>query len=347
MPVIAIGSAMTAPIAAADPKSANDFFKDGQTQYDLGNFNKAIEAFKRAYELDPKAAYIYNVAQSYRQLQDCKNALFFYKRFLALKADDTVKPLKPELRAEIDGRIAELEQCLRDQNKPTSGGGDKPPVDNGNSKPPEPPDENPITAPHHDKTCDEGGDCAPEEPVRRTWNAPKKIELRLNGGLVHVGAGPLSVPLQATFALSGGYPIKLGSKAVLDLGAAMTFTSVPSQTTSGASDTASLSSVLANVGLTYSLSPKWDLHGDLGIGALVFSGLTAGNPFTQNNAGTSGALSMINVRAAIAVEVSLTPRFFIGVTPIAIALSPPKAGLLTDISVLSELQFMAGVGVRM
>ena len=326
----------------AEPKTANEFFKDGQTQYDLGNFNKAIEAFKRAYELDPKAAYIYNVAQSYRQLQDCKNALFFYKRFLALKADDTVKPLKPELRAEIDGRIAELEQCLKDQEK--THGGDKQPADNG--KPDEPSDENPIATPkHRDESCLGDGTCEPEPPP--TWQLPKKIELRLSGGIVHVGAGPLSVPLQATFALSGGYPIKLNNKAVLDIGAAATFTSVPSQTTSGDSDTASLSSVLANVGLTYWLNPKWDIHGDLGLGALIFSGLKAGNPFTENNAGTSGALSMFNVRAAIAIEVSLTPRFFIGVTPIAISFSPPKAGLLSDISVLSELQFMAGIGVRM
>ena len=100
--------------AQPPPKTADEFYKQGEKQYNLGEFAKAIESFKSAYGLESKPGYLYNIAQSYRQLSDCKNALFFYKRFLSLKANDTAKPLNPALKAEIEGRIPELEACARD-----------------------------------------------------------------------------------------------------------------------------------------------------------------------------------------------------------------------------------------
>src|SRR5690606_36032362 len=49
----------------------------------------------------------------YRQAGNCKEALFFYKRYLALKQNDTKKPLRPEVKAEVEQRIVELEECMR------------------------------------------------------------------------------------------------------------------------------------------------------------------------------------------------------------------------------------------
>src|SRR3979409_1605836 len=92
-------------LAMADPKSPDDWYKEGETQYNLGNFPGAVDAFKKGFELEPneskKSAYLYNVAQAYRQAKDCTNAQFFYKRYLALKENDTKKPLKPDKRQEI------------------------------------------------------------------------------------------------------------------------------------------------------------------------------------------------------------------------------------------------------
>src|SRR4051812_18323835 len=106
-------------LALAQPKSADDWYKEGETQYNLGNFDKAAEAFKQGFSLETvdskKPAYLYNVAQAYRQGQKCKDAAFFYKRYLSLKDQDTVKPLKPDKRTEIEQRITELEECARTQ----------------------------------------------------------------------------------------------------------------------------------------------------------------------------------------------------------------------------------------
>src|SRR6476659_524766 len=107
-------------LAFAQPKSADDWYKEGETQYNLGNFDKAAEAFKQGFALETvdskKPAYLYNVAQAYRQGNRCKDAAFFYERYLSLKDQDTAKPLKPEKRAEIDQRITELEACAKNQD---------------------------------------------------------------------------------------------------------------------------------------------------------------------------------------------------------------------------------------
>ena len=82
-----------------------------------GEFEKAAEAFKSGFAAESddakKPAYLYNVAQAYRQGNKCKDAAFFYKRYLSLKDQDTVKPLKPEKRAEIEQRMAQLTDELK------------------------------------------------------------------------------------------------------------------------------------------------------------------------------------------------------------------------------------------
>jgi len=117
---IVLATLLVPMLALAQPNTADDWYKEGETQYNLGNFEKAAEAFKQGFSLEEndskKPAYLYNVAQAYRQSNKCKDAAFFYKRYLSLKDQDAVKPLKPEKRAEIEQRITELEECARTQD---------------------------------------------------------------------------------------------------------------------------------------------------------------------------------------------------------------------------------------
>ena len=47
------GALMLAPaLAWAQPKTPDDFYAEGKTQYDLGNFEKAIEAFNKFLALN-------------------------------------------------------------------------------------------------------------------------------------------------------------------------------------------------------------------------------------------------------------------------------------------------------
>src|SRR3990167_7025958 len=103
-----------AVVMAQPAKSADDWYPEGENHYNLGEFTKAVDAFKKGFEAETveskKAAYLYNIAQSYRQAKECGNAQFFYKRYLALKDNDTKKPLRPEKRIEIEELIKQLDE---------------------------------------------------------------------------------------------------------------------------------------------------------------------------------------------------------------------------------------------
>jgi hypothetical protein len=347
---ICIAAALLVPaLAWAQPRSADDWYKEGETQFNLGNFDKAIEAFKAGFSLETseskKAAYLYNVAQSYRQANDCKNALFFYKRFLALKNNDTAKPLAAKTRKDVEDRITELESCVQqaasiskkppNNNIPPGGEGDvkPPPTDDTHKAPP-----TDVAAAHKDPGGeDDGGSVTKPMPSGH----PHVISLRATGGATKVNTGKIEVSVQPTFALTAGYPIAINDKLTIEAGAGFTFTPVPS----GNDGTAQLYSVLANGAVTYEVMPKLGIRGDVGLGALFFAGVS-GSPYTMG-AETSGALTMFHLRAALSVDYAFTPNFIGTVMPIGFTYSPPKDGLDPDIKSITSLDFMLGVGYRM
>jgi tetratricopeptide (TPR) repeat protein len=341
-------AALLAPaLAVAQPanpsKEADDFYKEGETQYNLGNFAAAVDAFKKGYEAEPdtskKAAYLYNVAQSYRQAKDCGQSQFFYKRYLALKAEDTVKPLKPEKRVEIEQMIKDLNVCVQQQEALKN----RPP---DTTKSPD----NDVVKPEGKKTVadasgdDDGdgddGDVGVSKGVEAP--APSLLSLRLTGGAGKVFVGPdIKVPVQASFALLGGYPLAIAPKTVLDLGAGFTFTPVPLQ----GMGTAKLMAVFANAAATYEVAPKIGLRADAGLGVLLFGGVS-NSRFTAG-AMTDGALSMVHVRVGLSADYAITPNVVATLTPFAFSYSPPKQGLDESIKSIMSIDFMLGVGYRM
>src|SRR6476646_8375479 len=117
---LAITFALCSSVAHADETTARQKYEAGEQAYNLGQFKRAVELFSEAYEQSPDPTFLFNIAQTYRQAGDCKQAQFFYKRYLAIKDGDTKKPLKPERRSEIEQRINELEECIKRDlaNKP-------------------------------------------------------------------------------------------------------------------------------------------------------------------------------------------------------------------------------------
>lgn len=351
---IVAASVLVPALALAEPRTADEWYKEGENQYNLGNFDKAIDAFKRGFELEPsdskKAAYLFNIAQAFRQAKNCKDAQFFYKRYLAFKDADTVKPLKPEKRQEIEDRIKELDECAKqqevirnkppDQNERPEGTDPK----NGTGEPRVPDDKRVAVKPP--TTPDPPDD---DTEVRVAPVRPKVISVRATGGAAKLTTADLDVPIQATGALIAGYPLSLGDKLMIEIGAAFTFTPVPYDGMTGQSKTAQLIGAVANVGATFEVVRKLGLRGDLGVGALVFSGVSE-SPFTNFNA-TSGALTMLHVRVGLSADYAITPNVIATVTPIAFSYSPAKAGLETtsgqEISTITAIDFMIGIGYRM
>lgn len=343
--------ALVPALALAEPKSASDWYNEGETQYNLGNFDKAVDAFKKGFSLETtegkKAAYLFNVAQSYRMANDCKNAYFFYKRFLALKDNDTDKPLSAKMRKEITSRISELEECAQQAATISK----KPPNTLRTDESGEAPADEPHKEPRKDTAArGEQGEEDQGEPEAKpvSRDQPRTLTARLIGGGTVIKAGDIDVPVQPKIVLQGGYPIPLNPKLTLDVGAVFSFAPVPvnTNTTTGmASKTSQMYGLLANGGLTYEVAPKIAIRGDGGVGVLLFN--DAGESKFTGNAPTSGALSMFHVRAALAAEYAVTPNLVVTAPSLAFTYSPPKDGLVGDIDSIISFDFMVGVGYRM
>jgi len=179
--------------------------------------------------------------------------------------------------------------------------------------------------------------------------APQLLVARLTGGVGKVEAGNLAVPIQGTFNLFAGYPIQINDQLEIDAGLNIGYMPVPfTNLMTNANQTASLISVLADAGATYTVMPNLGVRGDLGVGALVFSGMgDPVNPFTDGGAPTTGALGMLAIRAGVAADYAITPNIVATVAPISVEYSPAKSGLRDDIKSILAFDFMLGVGYRM
>ncbi|HEY0990855.1 MAG TPA: hypothetical protein VGD80_27565 [Kofleriaceae bacterium] len=349
----------------APPKTAGEWYKEGENQYILGNFDKAVEAFKNGFSLeqdeDKRAKYVFNIAQSYRQANDCAKAHFFYKRFLALKASPKASPLDPQRRQEVEDRIKDLEACAEQAQRiskrpPDSLPGD---ADTGGDKPPPAGDvrkdthdeaRRQVAAPGNTPPAGDEEEHTDKGEPRSTNVRPHLISARLTGGGTKFNMGPMvKVPLQAAFALTAGYPIAIDDRLTIDAGAVLTVTPVPYSIRQGATEEASktalLTGLMANAGVSYEAMPRLLVRGDLGVGALFFSNVSESR-FTAGRM-TSGALTMFHLRAALSADYAFTPNIVGTVTPIAFTFSPAKSGLEPTIKNITSIDFMLGIGYRM
>lgn len=85
--VFALALASLAPAAHADvpaavAKDAGKHFQRGVTLYNEADYRAALVEFRRAYEIAPNAAVLYNIGQTYYQLQNYAAALTALQRYL-------------------------------------------------------------------------------------------------------------------------------------------------------------------------------------------------------------------------------------------------------------------------
>lgn len=93
-------------VAQADPptpaanREAGKHFSRGVTLYNEADYHAALVEFKRAYDIAPSATVLYNIGQTYYQLQNYAAALSTLDRYLA-EAGPTA-PHRSEVEATID-----------------------------------------------------------------------------------------------------------------------------------------------------------------------------------------------------------------------------------------------------
>jgi hypothetical protein len=112
-----LGSPLTAS-AAPQWAEADQHFRHGVELFKENNFSAALVEFKRAYEIDPKYQVLYNVGESYYQLQDYANALQTFRTYLVDGGDKISPKRRKDVEAEIEtlkGRVATLRVRTNEQ----------------------------------------------------------------------------------------------------------------------------------------------------------------------------------------------------------------------------------------
>jgi len=92
------------PDSTAAPADAevDEHVAQGHRLYQLGRYQEAIAEYRHAYELRADPQFLFQIAESYRQLGASEQALFYYDRYLAAGPDALNRDAAEE-------RVAELE----------------------------------------------------------------------------------------------------------------------------------------------------------------------------------------------------------------------------------------------
>ena len=106
--VLVVFGATTA--RADDAQKARELFTQGNTYFDIGQFEKAIDAWQNGYQLKNDPGFLYNIAQAYRTMGEAQKAIFFYKRYLSNSP-------KARNRAEVEQKIEALQKQLSVQEQ--------------------------------------------------------------------------------------------------------------------------------------------------------------------------------------------------------------------------------------
>ena len=124
-------------VAKERTSQAGERFEEGRQAYNAGEFDRAIELWRKGYELKDDPIFLYNIGQAYRQKGDYPRAIFFYKAYVREEP-------RAKNRPEVEARISELGKLVEAQQSAT-----EPPPPEPTPPPPAPVVE-PEPEPHAD-----------------------------------------------------------------------------------------------------------------------------------------------------------------------------------------------------
>jgi outer membrane protein assembly factor BamD (BamD/ComL family) len=87
--------------AHTDPQ---ELYRRGQLEYELAQYQQAIDDFTLAYQATGKPALLYDLAQAYRKSRSPQKALSLYRAYLR-------QVPRAHNRTEVERRIAEIAQA--------------------------------------------------------------------------------------------------------------------------------------------------------------------------------------------------------------------------------------------
>jgi tetratricopeptide (TPR) repeat protein len=96
---------------------AKTLFDQGNQHYNLGEFAKALESYKRAYRVKALPAFLFNIAQCHRKLEQHREAVAMYQSYLLGVPDAANKALVESLIAESKTKLAEVARLSEESDK--------------------------------------------------------------------------------------------------------------------------------------------------------------------------------------------------------------------------------------
>jgi hypothetical protein len=341
--VAALVAFAAAPAQAQDAEKARQLFQQGSKYYDLGQFDKAIEAWQQGYDQKPDPGFLYNIAQAYRQKQDAAKAIFFYKGYLRNSP-------KAHNRAEVEQKIAALQKQAGDTGAQTTSPppGNTPPPNNTPPPPnntPPPPNNTLVATSPNDPTVTVVQPPPPvftDAPPTTVFEAtppPAFTNTRRFDAMVGLGPGFWSSGVNGTakpsFVLTGmgGYTFGPGtSRFRFRLGGLIGYTFL------GANENGSnvtFMSFLIDPRLEIRLTQSGRLYADvgLGLGVQVLFGLEPRSKLLAPSEmlAVNGAQSMVVTRLSAGLGFRVTPDIAL-FTSLAQMNSPKKAHFYQDIA---------------
>ena len=110
--VAVAASAAPGQAAPADNADAKAAFVEGERDFQLGKFEAAIDAYERAFGLDPQPAFLFNIALAHRRqyeidgkLEHLARARELYRNYLKLEPHGGNRAGVEKLIAELTARI--------------------------------------------------------------------------------------------------------------------------------------------------------------------------------------------------------------------------------------------------
>lgn len=105
-----LATALRRFVDEAPTARAKELFAAGNQHYQLGEFAPALAMYKRAYQVKPLPAFLFNIAQCHRKLGQHADAVAMYQSYLVGVPSAENKPLVDDLIAESRRALALADQ---------------------------------------------------------------------------------------------------------------------------------------------------------------------------------------------------------------------------------------------
>ncbi len=110
--VLEARAAQAAPASGpANDKQARELFQSAENSFNLGRFADALADYQGAYQAKPLPAFLFNIAQCYRNMQSYERARFFLRRYLALEPHSPNRRLVEDLIAEMTRELDKADKA--------------------------------------------------------------------------------------------------------------------------------------------------------------------------------------------------------------------------------------------